>query len=63
MLPEAEAVVVAATVEHRNMTCAVVGVAAAAAAVVRVKGALGFVEGKKMAGSVEAEPRDTVGAC
>ena len=62
MLPEAEAVVVAATVEHRNMTCAVVGVAAAAA-VVRVKGALGFVEGKKMAGSVEVEPRDTVGAC
>lgn len=55
--------VVAATVEHRNMTCAVVGVAAAAAAVVRVKGALGFVEGKKMAGSVEVEPRDTVGAC
>ena len=59
MLMEAEAVVVAATVEHRNMTCA----AAAAAAVVRVKGALGFVEGKKMAGSVEVEPRDTVGAC
>jgi hypothetical protein len=60
--PEAEAAVVGATVERRNMTCAV-AVAAVAAAVVRVKGALGFVGGKRMAGSVGVEPRDTVGAC
>jgi hypothetical protein len=44
------------------MTCAV-AVAAVVAAVVRVKGALGFVEGKRMAGSVGVELRDTVGAC
>jgi len=31
--------------------------------VVRVKGALGFVEGRRMAGSAGAEPHGTVGAC
>ena len=61
MLPEAGPAVVGATVEPRNMTCA--AAAAAVAAVVRVKGALGFVEGKRMAQSVEVEHRDTVGAC
>ena len=60
MLPEAGPAVVGATVEPRNMTCAA---AAAVAVVVRVKGALGFVEGKRMAQSVEVEHRDTVGAC
>jgi len=55
--PEAEAAVVGVTVERRSMTYA-----AAAAAVVQVKGALEFVEGKR-SGSVGVEPRDTVGAC
>jgi hypothetical protein len=53
---EAAAAAVEATVERRNMTYA-------AAAVVRVKGAQGFVGGKMMVGSVGVEPRDTVGAC
>jgi len=57
--PEAEVAVVEATVERHNMTCAV----AAAAAVVRVKGAPGFVEGKRMAASAGVEPRGKVGAC
>jgi len=61
-----EAAVAVGTVEHHSMTCAAVAavvVAAAAAVVVRVKGALGFVEGRRMAGSAGAEPHGTVGAC
>lgn len=64
MLPEAAVAhgVAVASVEHHNMTCA-----AAAAAVVllllRVKGALGFVKGRRSAESAGVERRGTAGAC
>ena len=61
MLPEAAvaAGVAVATAERHNMPCA----AAAAVVVVPVKGALTFVEGRRMAESAGVEPRGTVYAC
>jgi hypothetical protein len=59
-----EAAVAVATVEHHNMPCAAAAAAAVMAVVLlRVKGALEFVEGRKMAESAGVEPRGTVGAC
>ena len=45
------------------MTCVVAVAAVAAVVLLRVKGALEFVEGKRLAGSAGVEPRGTVGAC
>lgn len=63
MPPGAEVGAVGVTVGRHNMTCVVAVAAVAAVVLLQVKGALVFVEGKRLAGSVGVEHRGMADAC